>query len=72
MIDTTALRLEVAQARAARLQAEDACCDVEELLWDVERGPRTWRRLAQVDAPEPVELTQVADTSEPPPLPLAA
>lgn len=61
MIDRMVLKLELAQAQAARLEAEDACCDVEELLWEVERGPRTWRRLAQVDAPEPVELTAVAD-----------
>lgn len=61
MIGTAALRLEVNQARAARQAAEDACWDVEELLWEVERGPRTWRRLAQVEAPEPFELTVVAD-----------
>jgi len=52
MIDTKALRFEVAHARAARQEAEEACCDVEELLWEVERGPRAWRRLAQVDAGE--------------------
>jgi hypothetical protein len=62
MIDSKALAREVAQARAARREAEDAWCAVEELLWEVGRGPRTWRRLAQVDAqadagaPEP--LTQ--------------
>jgi hypothetical protein len=70
MIDTASLRLEVAQARAARQEAEDAGCDVEELLWEVERGPRAWRRLAQVDAPEPVELPTGAGM--PAALPLAA
>jgi len=70
MIDSAALRLEMAQARAARREAEDASCDVEELLWEVERGPRTWRRLAQVYAPEPVTLTIGAGM--PAPLPLAA
>ena len=72
MIDTAELKFELAKARAAREHAEDACCDVEELLWQVERGPRTWRRLAQVEVPEPVELTRAADTSEPASLPLAA
>ena len=72
MIDRTALKFELAQARAARLEAEDACCDVEELLWEVGRGPRTWRRLAQVEAPEPVELAPVAENPIPVSLPLAA
>jgi hypothetical protein len=57
-IDRQALAAEVARAQAARSQAEDACCEVEELLWEV-RHPRTWqqswRRLAQLAAPdEPV------------------
>jgi len=49
MIDSKALAKEVARARRARSEAEDAWCAVEELLWEVGRGPRTWRRLAQVD-----------------------
>jgi hypothetical protein len=59
MIDGKALAQEVERARRARSEAEDAWCAVEELLWEVGRGPRTWRRLAQVDlhaeagAPEP-------------------
>ncbi len=49
MIDSKALAQEVEQARAARLEAEEACCDVEELLWEVQHGPRYWRRLALAD-----------------------
>jgi hypothetical protein len=71
MIDTNTMRSELAQARAARQEAEDACCALEELLWEVERGPRAWRRLAEVDAPEPVDLAVVAGAPEMP-LPLAA
>jgi hypothetical protein len=56
MIDRKTLVLEVKRAKAARSQAEDACCEVEELLWEVGRGPRTWRRLAQVDVPEETPL----------------
>jgi hypothetical protein len=66
MTDRTALEFELAQARAARREAEDACCDVEELLWEVER---TWRRLAQVEAPEPLALALDESLA---PLPLAA
>jgi hypothetical protein len=39
-------------ARSARLAAEDAWCDVEELLWTVQRGPRFWRRIALEAAAE--------------------
>jgi hypothetical protein len=53
-IDRQALAAEVERAHAARTQAEDACCEVEELLWAV-RHPRTWqqswRRLAQLAGP---------------------
>jgi hypothetical protein len=49
MIDSKTLARQVAQAKAARSEAEDAWCAVEELLWEIARGPRTWRRLAQVD-----------------------
>ncbi len=52
MIDSKALAQEVERARLARCEAEDACCDVEELLWEVQHGPRYWRRLAQVDSGE--------------------
>ena len=56
MIDCKTLAREVKRAKAARSEAEDAWCAVEELLWEVGRGPRTWRRLAEVDAPEPTVL----------------
>jgi hypothetical protein len=49
MIDRKALTRELQQAKAARIEAEDAWCEVEELLWEIGRGPRTWRRLAQVE-----------------------
>jgi hypothetical protein len=52
MIDGKALAREVECARAARSEAENAWCAVEELLWEVGRGPRTWRRLAEIDAGE--------------------
>jgi hypothetical protein len=48
MIDRKSLAREVEQARAARCEAEDAWCAVEELLWAL-RDPRAWRRLTQVD-----------------------
>jgi len=59
MIDSKTLAQEVERARVARSEAEEAWCAVEELLWEVGRGPRSWRRLAQVDAQ--------ADVGEPEP-----
>jgi hypothetical protein len=56
MIDSKILAQELDRARRARSEAEDAWCAVEELLWEVGRGPRSWRRLAQVDAGEPEPL----------------
>jgi hypothetical protein len=57
MIDRKALASELQQARAARLQAEAAWCEVEELLWEVQRGPRYWRRIALDEAvDEPAAL----------------
>ena len=41
MIDRKALAQEVERARRARSEAEDAWCAVEELIWEVGRGPRT-------------------------------
>jgi hypothetical protein len=49
MIDSKALASQLKQARTARLRVEAASCEVEELLWEVQHGPRYWRRLAQVD-----------------------
>ncbi len=34
------------EARAARMAAQDAGDELEELLWEVQRHPRGWRRLA--------------------------
>jgi hypothetical protein len=59
MIDSKILAQELERARRARSEAEDAWCAVEELLWEVGRGPRAWRRLAQVDAAEPEPLARV-------------
>ena len=59
MIDTQALAMELQQARAARLAAEEASSDVEELLWEVRQGPRMWRRLA---------LAEMATETHPQPL----
>lgn len=56
MIDSKIVAQELERIRVARSKAEEAWCAVEELLWEVGRGPRSWRRLAQVDA---------ADESEP-------
>jgi hypothetical protein len=63
MIDRTALTSALEQARSARLAAEDAWCDVEEVLWQVQHGPRYWRRIAQTS---PLDEIDWADT--PPPL----
>jgi hypothetical protein len=44
MIDTKAMALELEQARQARIEAETAYCDIEELLWQMNHpqsaGPR--------------------------------
>jgi hypothetical protein len=58
MIDTRALASALEQARSARLAAEDAWCDVEEVLWQVQHGPRYWRRIAEttpLDEDDPVD-----------------
>jgi hypothetical protein len=52
MIQTKALAEELARARLARGAAEDACCDVEGTLWEAQRGPRYWRRIALSEWPE--------------------
>jgi hypothetical protein len=56
MVDSKALASKLREARRARSEAEDAWCAVEELLWEMHH-PRTWRRLAQVDAGELEPLT---------------
>jgi hypothetical protein len=49
MIDSKAVASELKHARTARLRAEAAWCEVEELLWEVQHSPRYWQRLALVD-----------------------
>jgi hypothetical protein len=50
MIDSKALANELQQVRAARVAAEAAWYDVEELLWKVRQDPHIWRRMAFADA----------------------
>jgi hypothetical protein len=50
MIDATTVTNELQQARMARIAAEAACCDIEEMLWDMQRSRRLWHRLPQTDA----------------------
>jgi hypothetical protein len=57
MIDRMALEEEMQRARSARGEAEEAVSAVEELLWEI-RYPRTWRRLAQIEAGEPEPLAR--------------
>jgi hypothetical protein len=52
MTNTRALSSALEQARSARLAAEDAWCDVEEVLWQVQHGPRYWRRIAETAPPD--------------------
>jgi hypothetical protein len=58
MIDRKTLAHEVERARRARSEAEEAWCAVEELLWEVGRGPRAWRRLAEVGAVDEDQASQ--------------
>ena len=49
MIDATRVAQELAQAKACRMAAEAAFLDVEELLWEMQRSPVVWRRLALIE-----------------------
>jgi hypothetical protein len=49
MIDAMTVTHELEHARACRLAAEAACCDLEELLWEMQRGTAIWRRLALIE-----------------------
>jgi len=44
------------EARRSRSAAEAAWCDIEELLWEIQRRPGVWRRLNEMadDAPAPL------------------
>jgi hypothetical protein len=56
MIDRETSVQTLAEARAACDAAEEAWCDIEELLWEMRRSPRVWRRLAQTADDAPVAL----------------
>lgn len=45
MIDTKAMADELNQARRARIEAEDAGCEVEELVWELQH-PLSQPRIA--------------------------
>ena len=49
MVDRARLNNELQQVRMARIEAETASCEIEEMLWEVSRGPRGWRRVALAD-----------------------
>jgi len=46
MIDTKAIAQELRQARAARIEAEEAGSELEELLWEVQHPPVYQPRIA--------------------------
>ncbi len=46
MIDTKAMALELEQARQARIEAETAYCDIEELLWQMHHQQPQEPRIA--------------------------
>ena len=56
MIDAMTVAHELEHARSIRLAAEAACSDVEELLWEMQRGPAIWHRLALTEGAEELRL----------------
>jgi hypothetical protein len=46
MIDAKALAIELHQARLARIEAEAANADLEELIWQVQHAPLSGQRFA--------------------------
>jgi hypothetical protein len=48
MIDAKALAMELQQARLARIEAEAASSDLEELIWQVQHAPLSRQRFAYV------------------------
>ena len=56
MIDAMTVAQELEQARSIRLAAEAACSDVEELLWEMQRGPAIWQRLALTEGADELRL----------------
>lgn len=65
MIDAVTVAHELEQARAIRLAAEAACSDVEELLWEMQRGPAIWQRLALTEGAEDPRLVVEAQRAAP-------
>ena len=58
MIDLKSLEIELHQARLARIDAQAACCEVEELTWTVqhfEPGKQRMVFMIDVGEPEPFE-----------------
>ncbi len=54
MIDLKSLEIELHQARLARIDAQAACCEVEELTWMVQHfEPGKQRMLFMIDCGEP-------------------
>ena len=54
MIDLKTLEIELQQARLARIDAQAADCEVEELIWSVQHfEPGKQRMLFMVDVGEP-------------------
>jgi hypothetical protein len=45
MIDLRAVEVELHNARRARVSAELACCEIEELAEEMRQSHRTWLRL---------------------------
>jgi hypothetical protein len=46
MIDSKAMAQQLQQARQARIEAETAYCDIEELLWDMHHHTQAGPRIA--------------------------
>jgi hypothetical protein len=69
MIDAMTVAHELAQARSIRLAAEAACSDVEELLWEMQRGPAIWQRLALTEGADELRLLVEAPPAHMPPAP---
>ncbi len=65
MIDAMTVARELQQARLIRQAAEAACSDVEELLWEMQRGSAIWHRLALTEGADDLHLTVEAQPSRP-------
>ena len=72
MIDAMTVAHELEQARSIRLAAEAACCDVEELLDEMQRGPTIWQRLALTEGADELRLFVEVPRPQAEPMALAA